>query len=85
MALKFAELEWMRDQLGKYPVFLLDEVVAELDGGKPRYHLLERLDGVSTNLANNYRAWTSLTAPFSMRRSCYHVRDGQIQQLENAG
>ena len=36
MALKFAELEWMRAQLGEYPLFLLDEVVAELDRGRPR-------------------------------------------------
>ena len=49
MALKFAELEWMRDQLGEYPLFLLDEVVAELDSGRRQY-LLDRLDGKAQTL-----------------------------------
>ena len=49
MALKFAELQWMRDQIGEYPIFLLDEVVAELDS-KRRAFLLERLDGQAQTL-----------------------------------
>ncbi|MGB1287150.1 MAG: DNA replication/repair protein RecF [Aggregatilineales bacterium] len=43
MALKLAELDWMREHIGESPVLLLDEVVAELDS-KRRAFLLERLD-----------------------------------------
>ncbi|MFP6596699.1 MAG: DNA replication/repair protein RecF [Candidatus Hydrogenedentota bacterium] len=31
LALKLAELEWVRDRVGEYPVLMLDEVLAELD------------------------------------------------------
>jgi len=32
LALKLAEVEWMKERAGEYPVILLDEVMAELDG-----------------------------------------------------
>ena len=41
MAFKLAELEWMRERIGEWPVLLLDEVVAELDAQR-RAYLLER-------------------------------------------
>ncbi|MFP6582221.1 MAG: DNA replication/repair protein RecF [Candidatus Hydrogenedentota bacterium] len=31
LALKLAELEWVRERIGEYPVLMLDEVLAELD------------------------------------------------------
>ncbi|GAB4542787.1 MAG: DNA replication/repair protein RecF [Anaerolineales bacterium] len=31
LALKLAEVEWMKERVGEYPVVLLDEVMAELD------------------------------------------------------
>jgi DNA replication and repair protein RecF len=31
LALKLAELEWVRERVGEYPVLMLDEVLAELD------------------------------------------------------
>ena len=31
LALKLAEVEWMKERTGEYPVILLDEVMAELD------------------------------------------------------
>lgn len=45
LALKMAELEWMRDQTGESPVLLLDEVAAELDPRR-RAYLLERIGEV---------------------------------------
>jgi DNA replication and repair protein RecF len=32
LALKLAEVEWMKERTGEWPVILLDEVMAELDG-----------------------------------------------------
>ena len=34
LALKLAEVEWMKERTGEYPVILLDEVMAELDGSR---------------------------------------------------
>ncbi len=49
LALKLAQMEWMRDQTQETPVLLLDEVLAELDASRRRY-LLDRVDGVEQAL-----------------------------------
>ena len=80
MALKFAELEWMRDQLGAYPLFLLDEVVAELDGKRRRF-LLDRLDGGAQTLLTTTEL-DIFDAAFLERAQVYRVENGQIQPPE---
>ena len=80
MALKFAELDWMRDQLGAYPLFLLDEVVAELDG-KRRQFLLERLDGAAQTLLTTTEL-EIFDQAFLQRARVYRVADGQIQATD---
>jgi DNA replication and repair protein RecF len=42
LALKLAEIEWMKEKTGQRPVLLLDEVLAELDANR-RADLLGRL------------------------------------------
>lgn len=42
LALKLAELDWMREKTGEWPVLLLDEVAAELDLHR-RCYLLDRV------------------------------------------
>jgi DNA replication and repair protein RecF len=42
LALKLAELDWMRQKTGEWPILLLDEVAAELDTHR-RGYLLERV------------------------------------------
>jgi DNA replication and repair protein RecF len=44
LAIKLAEVEWMRTQTGEWPLLLLDEVLAELDLNRRR-ELLARLGG----------------------------------------
>jgi len=44
LALKLAEVEWMRGKTGEWPILLLDEVLAELDSSR-RSELLARLGG----------------------------------------
>jgi DNA replication and repair protein RecF len=44
LALKLAEVEWMRARTGEWPILLLDEVLAELDMNRRR-DLLARLRG----------------------------------------
>ena len=43
LALKFAEMEWMRDRSGEWPILLLDEVLAELDPQRRR-DMLQRVN-----------------------------------------
>jgi DNA replication and repair protein RecF len=42
LALKLAEIEWIRQRTGEWPVLLLDEVLAELDASR-RASLLGRI------------------------------------------
>ncbi|MCZ2127792.1 MAG: DNA replication/repair protein RecF [Anaerolineales bacterium] len=44
LALKLAEVEWMKERVGEYPVLLLDEVMAELDASR-RADLLRYIGG----------------------------------------
>ncbi len=76
MALRFAELAWMRDQLGDYPLFLLDEVAAELDAGRRRF-LLERLDGGAQTLLTTTEL-DIFDSAFLERAALYQVINGQI-------
>ncbi|MCY4071065.1 MAG: DNA replication/repair protein RecF [Chloroflexi bacterium] len=81
MALRFAELEWMRDQIGEYPLFLLDEVVAELDG-KRRAFLLDRLDGQAQTLLTTTEL-DIFNPAFLRRASVFQVVDGQIAAADS--
>ena len=45
LALKLAEMSWMRDRIGEWPLLLLDEVLAELDPQR-RQELLRRISEV---------------------------------------
>ena len=76
MALKFAELEWMRGQIGEYPIFLLDEVVAELDS-KRRAFLLDRLDGSAQTLLTTTEL-EIFAGDFLQRALVLNVAEGQI-------
>jgi len=80
MALKFAELEWMRDRIGEYPLFLLDEVVAELDS-KRRAFLLDRLDKDAQTLVTTTEL-DIFPDDFVKRVQVLNVIDGQIAAAE---
>ena len=49
LALKLAEIEWMKNKTGQWPVLLLDEVLAELDTQR-RLDLLAYLDTIEQAL-----------------------------------
>jgi DNA replication and repair protein RecF len=76
MALKLAELEWMRSRIGEWPVLLLDEVVAELDAQR-RAFLLERIQGSTQTLLTTAEIEV-FPAAFRERATFWQVQDGQI-------
>jgi DNA replication and repair protein RecF len=76
MALKLAELEWMREHLGEYPVLLLDEVAAELDS-KRRNFLLHSLQQAPQTLVT--ATDLDIFPPeFLQNADLLHVVEGQI-------
>lgn len=76
LALKLAELEWMKQQRGETPVLLLDEVLAELDAMRRRY-LLAQADGVEQSLltATDIEMFSH---EFRERAALWEVRGGMI-------
>jgi DNA replication and repair protein RecF len=78
LALKLAEVEWMRSKTGEWPVLLLDEVLAELDA-KRRAYLLARVNGANQSL-------TTGTGPelfsedYVRRAKILRVTAGQINE-----
>lgn len=76
LALKFAELAWMRERTGETPILLLDEVAAELDRDR-RAYLLDRI---------RHNAQTLLTTTeldifpedFLRDATVWQVEDGKI-------
>jgi len=80
LALKLAEAEWMRGQLGEWPVLLLDEVMAELDARR-RTYLLGRINGANQSLVTS----TGLELfgdEFCQRARLLRVTAGQISNFK---
>ncbi len=76
LALKLAELSWMKERLGEWPILLLDEVIAELDKQR-RAYLLERIDGAAQTLMTTTEL-DIFTEPFLQRATVFEVVAGQI-------
>jgi DNA replication and repair protein RecF len=76
LALKLAELEWMHEHQGEWPILLLDEVVAELDS-KRRTFLLDRLNGEMQLLVTTTEL-DIFTQSFAKRAEKLQVVEGQI-------
>jgi DNA replication and repair protein RecF len=77
VALKLAELNWMRDHTGEWPLLLLDEVVAELDSQR-RAFLLEHIGSAAQTLMTTTEL-EIFTEMFLERAAVWHVVDGQIK------
>jgi DNA replication and repair protein RecF len=80
MALKLAELDWMRESVGEWPVLLLDEVIAELDAAR-RAYLLGRINGVSQALLTTTEP-DIFTPDFLQTAARWRVHQGQIVTVE---
>ena len=76
LALKLAQMEWMRDQTQETPVLLLDEVLAELDASRRRY-LLDRVDGVEQALLTATDP-AMFSSEFRARAAVWEVEAGVV-------
>jgi DNA replication and repair protein RecF len=76
LALKLAELEVIREAIGIYPIFLLDDVSSELDARR-NAHLMRTLEGAGGQvfITTTDVAYLRLD-PLAMRR--FGVRDGRV-------
>jgi DNA replication and repair protein RecF len=79
LALKLAEAEWMRGQLGEWPVLLLDEGMAELDARR-RAYLLGRMQGANQSLMTS-TGLELFRQDFIQTARLLRVTAGQISNL----
>ncbi len=77
LALKLAELEWMKERTRETPVLLLDEVLAELDATRRRY-LLAQVDSVEQALLTATDP-EMFDAVFRERAVLWEVRGGIVR------
>ena len=78
LALKLAELGWMRERTGETPVLLLDEVLAELDAARRRY-LLAQVDSVEQALLTATDP-EMFSTEFRERAALWEVRGGIVRR-----
>ncbi|MCC6904963.1 MAG: DNA replication/repair protein RecF, partial [Anaerolineae bacterium] len=79
LALKLAELDWMRETTGEWPVLLLDEVAAELDPLR-RSYLMARIRGAEQVLLTTTEL-SLLDPAFLEQASRWEVEAGHITQV----
>lgn len=77
LALKLAEVEWMKDRTGEWPVILLDEVMAELDVQR-RADVL-KYAGQSEQILFTTTDLNLFDADFVRKAEIWDVRSGTIQ------
>jgi DNA replication and repair protein RecF len=76
LALKLAEIEWLRERTGEMPILLLDEVLAELDADR-REDLLARIQP-ARQVVLTAADLTMFTDSFRQQASIWHVQSGSI-------
>ncbi len=81
LSLKIAEVGWMHHKSGQWPVLLLDEVLAELDGNR-RQDLLERLTQSEQVLLTTTDLDLFLPE-FVERAAMWHVHEGRLNLKPN--
>jgi DNA replication and repair protein RecF len=81
LAIKLAELAWMKEQFGAYPILLLDEVVAELDAHR-RAYLLDQIRDVNQVMLTTTEL-TVLKDEFLSAATLWQVEEGQISPINS--
>jgi DNA replication and repair protein RecF len=76
LALKLAEIEWLRQRTGEMPILLLDEVLAELDADR-REDLLARVQP-ARQVVLTAADLSMFTDSFRQQASIWHVQAGTI-------
>ncbi len=78
LALKLAEVQWMRSKIDDWPILLLDEVMAELDAGRRNY-LLKQINGAHQSILTSTEL-EMFTTEFRSRAKMLRVVRGRIEE-----
>ncbi len=78
LALKLAEVNWMKERTGEWPVILLDEVMAELDLQR-RADLLKYV-GESEQILFTTTDLNLFSSEFIQKADVWHVESGRVEK-----
>ncbi|MBE9525214.1 MAG: DNA replication/repair protein RecF [Chloroflexi bacterium] len=78
LALKIAEISWMKEKTGHWPVLLLDEVLAELDPNR-RNDLLSRLGQLEQALLTTTDI-DLFNQEFSQKATLWQINEGRVHE-----
>lgn len=76
LAMKLAEIEWLKQRTGDWPILLLDEVLAELDIER-REDLLSRISSVTQSILTTADI-SMFTEPFQQYATIWKIDAGTI-------
>ena len=76
LAMKLAEIEWLKQRTGDWPILLLDEVLAELDIER-REDLLSRISSVTQSIMTTADI-SMFTQPFQQHATIWNIDAGTI-------
>lgn len=81
LALKLAEIEIIKEEVGEYPVLLLDDVLSELDNKRKNY-LIEHIKGIQTIITStDDHDLNILTKNFNKKN--FYINEGKIKSISN--
>lgn len=80
LALKLAEVDWLKERTGEWPVLLLDEVLAELDPNR-RQDLLECVTGVNQAILTSTDL-SMFDREFQERVNIWEIEAGRIKSVK---
>jgi DNA replication and repair protein RecF len=78
LALKLAEVAWLKERTGQWPVLLLDEVLAELDAQR-RTDLLDRLADLEQAMLTTADL-EAFSQEFTRRATLWRISAGQLEE-----
>lgn len=81
LALKLAEVAWLKEETGQWPVLLLDEVLAELDVQR-RTDLLERLADIEQAVLTTADL-EAFSKDFIRQATLWRIYAGQLEELKH--
>jgi len=81
LALKLAEVAWLKEETGQWPVLLLDEVLAELDAQR-RADLLDRLTDIEQAMLTTADL-EAFSKDFIRQATLWRILAGQLEELKH--
>lgn len=79
LSLKLAEVELIRDEVGEYPVLLLDDVLSELDYSR-RNFLLSTFKDIQTIITSTDDI--KLDNMEKVKKSLFYIRQGTVEKIK---